>query len=85
MTKTAFITKLAAHLGSTTQTADNTWSAVKNAIESSLREDLALKLTGFGVFKVKDRPARTARNPKTGETVQVAPSRRVSFRYTGSL
>lgn len=41
--------------------------------------DRKLNLSGFGVFKVVDRPARQARNPRTGETVQVKASKKVRF------
>ena len=38
-----------------------------------------VKLVGFGTFKTTDRAARTARNPATGEAVEVPAQRRVSF------
>ena len=41
--------------------------------------DRKLNLSGFGVFKVVDRPARMARNPRTGEQVQVKASKKVRF------
>ena len=42
-------------------------------------QDRKLNLSGFGVFKVVDRPARMARNPRTGEMVQVKASKKVRF------
>lgn len=36
-------------------------------------------LSGFGRFKVSDRPARQGRNPATGETIQIAASRKLTF------
>ena len=39
----------------------------------------------MGVFSVKDRPARDARNPRTGETVRVAPSKAPKFRAAKAL
>ncbi len=41
--------------------------------------DKKLNLSGFGVFKVVDRPARMARNPRTGEQVQVKASKKAKF------
>jgi DNA-binding protein HU-beta len=38
-----------------------------------------VSLTGFGKFKVKDSPAREGRNPGTGETIQIAASRKLTF------
>ena len=41
-----------------------------------------VELRGFGAFSIKDRPARTGRNPRTGAPVQVA-AKRVPFFKTG--
>ena len=41
-------------------------------ISSALAEGSRVELRGFGAFSVKSREARTGRNPRTGETVQVA-------------
>jgi DNA-binding protein HU-beta len=38
-----------------------------------------VSLPGFGKFRVVDRPARKVRHPRTGETLIIAPTRRVSF------
>ncbi|MCX7881906.1 MAG: integration host factor subunit beta [Brevinematales bacterium] len=50
---------------------------LRESIES-LGEDGRIELRGFGTFGVKKRKARVARNPKTGEEVQV-PSRKTPF------
>jgi DNA-binding protein HU-beta len=52
--------------------------------------DAALKgeevsLPGFGKFKVQDKPARTARNPRTGESIAVAATRKLSFQPAKAL
>ncbi|MGW8180168.1 MAG: integration host factor subunit alpha [bacterium] len=39
-----------------------------------------VKLTGFGTFNVIHREGRRGRNPQTGERMQLAPSRYVTFR-----
>lgn len=41
--------------------------------------DRKLNLSGFGIFKVADRPARTGRNPRTGETIQIKASKKAKF------
>jgi len=43
-------------------------------------QDQALYFTGFGVFEKSERPARTARNPATGATIQVPSSSVPKFR-----
>jgi nucleoid DNA-binding protein len=40
-------------------------------IKSGLLEDKVIELRGFGTFEIKLRKGRKARNPKTGDTVQV--------------
>ena len=41
------------------------------AISTSLEEKKNIEIRGFGRFKVKERKARLARNPRTGDTIQV--------------
>jgi DNA-binding protein HU-beta len=38
-----------------------------------------VSLSGFGKFKVKDSPARQGRNPSTGESMQIAASKKLTF------
>lgn len=38
-----------------------------------------VSLAGFGKFKVKDSPAREGRNPSTGETIQIAAAKKLTF------
>lgn len=42
-----------------------------NAIKNALAEQQNIEIRGFGTFKVRKRKARMARNPRTGEAVQV--------------
>ena len=46
-------------------------STVFNEIGDALARGDRVELRGFGAFSVKTRPARTGRNPRTGEPVQV--------------
>lgn len=50
-----------------------------------LREDGSVTIAGFGTFEVKERKARTGRNPHTGEPIQIAAGRRVGFRMGKAL
>lgn len=47
-----------------------------NAIKQALANERRIELRGFGTFEVRHRKARTARNPRTGESVEV-PARAV--------
>ena len=44
-----------------------------------LRKGSKVNLSGFGIFKVADRKAREGRNPRTGETIQIAASKKLRF------
>jgi DNA-binding protein HU-beta len=44
-----------------------------------------VRMSGLGIIEVKDRPARTGRNPATGATVQIAASKKVAFRVAKEL
>ena len=46
----------------------------------ALSSGQTLELRNFGVFKVKERKARTGRNPRTGEIVPVPPKKVVTFK-----
>lgn len=49
-------------------------------VVEALEEGEVVKLSGFGVFQVRDKRARMGRNPKTGEPAAIAPRRVISFR-----
>ena len=44
---------------------------VLSTITSTLKKQEAVTLIGFGTFKVDDRKARTGRNPRTGEPIEI--------------
>ena len=46
--------------------------AVLGAVSSALGQGDSVSLVGFGTFSVKHRAARQGRNPRTGETIQIA-------------
>ena len=50
---------------------ENIVNAILNEITDALATGNRVELRGFGAFSVKNRPARTARNPKTGDQVSV--------------
>ena len=63
--------------------------ALVEAVFAAVR-DAALKgeevsVPGFGKFKVQNKPARTGRNPRTGETVQIAATRKLAFQPAKAL
>lgn len=50
---------------------ENIVNAVLDEISKALAEGSRVELRGFGAFSVKHRPARSGRNPRTGESVSV--------------
>ena len=65
--------------------ADHALSAVLDGITESLTKGDSVSFVGFGTFTVKDRAARTGRNPKTGESIQIAASRAPGFKAGKAL
>ncbi len=50
---------------------ENIVNAILDEITEALANGNRVELRGFGAFSVKNRPARTGRNPRTGEKVEV--------------
>ena len=76
MTKADIVVGIAQSIGMTkTDTAD-VLDTLLEAISSALERGEKIEMRGFGVFKVEQRKARVARNPKTGQEVRI-PSRAV--------
>jgi DNA-binding protein HU-beta len=55
-------------------------NAVLDTIQTTVAKGDKVAITGFGVFEKQNRPARTARNPATGEPIKVAKSSVPKFR-----
>jgi DNA-binding protein HU-beta len=53
-------------------------SVLKNIVNAAA-SGAEVSLPGFGKFKVKDSPAREGRNPASGEKIQIAASRKLTF------
>ncbi|WP_428699286.1 integration host factor subunit beta [Stappia sp.] len=50
---------------------ENIVNAILDEVTDALRSGNRVELRGFGAFSVKNRPARTGRNPRTGQKVDV--------------
>ena len=60
--------------------ADAIIDQLRDAVESMAAGDGdEVSFTGFGKFKVADRPARHGRNPAIGETIEIAASKKLTF------
>ncbi|KKI92799.1 DNA-binding protein [Bacillus sp. SA1-12] len=49
-------------------------------ISNTLAKEEKIQLIGFGTFEVRERTARTGRNPQTGEEIQIAASKVPAFK-----
>jgi DNA-binding protein HU-beta len=75
MTKSEFIDRVASQSGLSKKDAGTAVDAVINSIEDALSGGEEVSFTGFGKFHVAERGAREGRNPRTGETMQIAASK----------
>jgi DNA-binding protein HU-beta len=70
---------IAADAGLTKADARQVVDRMLTAIVDAASKGEEISLSGFGKFKVKDSPAREGRNPSTGEAMQIAASRKLTF------
>jgi DNA-binding protein HU-beta len=79
MNKRDLIDAISGRLGDR-KSATEAVNAVLETIQSAVAAGDKVAITGFGVFEKSERPARTARNPATGATIQVPKSSVPRFR-----
>ena len=79
LTKSDLAQKLAKKANMPITRANEFVGVVLDTITDSLSQGEEVRLTGFGTFRVTQRAARIARNPRTGEPIKVPASRRPAF------
>ena len=79
MNKQQLIKAIAQDAGLTQTAARAAFQSFERHVTEALADGETVKLVGFGTFKTTERDAHTARNPATGETVEVPAHTRVSF------
>ena len=65
--------------------AEAAFVAFVDTIKESLKKGEKVQLIGFGTFESKKRPARVARNPRTGEEIKVKASKAPVFKASKAL
>ena len=85
MTKSEMLATLAEGTGFKKKEIENLMQALQSLIYKTLKTEHKIKLDGLGVFQLKDRKARIARNPRTGEQVNVPAKKVVKFRVVKDL
>lgn len=84
-TKKDLIAAIAKRTGEKKATVEHVFNAALTEIENALLIGDAVAINGFGTFETKRRDARTGRNPRTGEPVEIAASTSVAFKPTKAL
>ena len=72
MNKKDLVQKIAETNELTKQQAADVLDTVLDSIADAIAAGDKVQLLGFGTFEKRERPARTARNPRTGETIEIA-------------
>ena len=85
MKKVELVEAVADRAGLTKADATRALDATLEAITEALVKGDKVPLVGFGTFSVSRRAAREGRNPRTGETVQIAARNAVSFKAGSAL
>ena len=85
MNKQAIVEAVQAELEGTKVQAEKAVDTVFAAITGTLVKGEDVSVAGFGIFSAKMRAARTARNPRTGEAIQVKAMRVPKFRASKTL
>ena len=80
MNKTTLVAYIADKVGTTKADAERMLDAFMSAVTETLQKGDSVSLTGFGAFSISHRKARTARNPRTGQVVQVAAKNAPKFK-----
>jgi len=85
MNKAQLVEEVANQTGLTRKTSREAVDAVISAITDSLSREERVTLVGFGTFGVRQRKARTGRNPQTGATIQIPAKKVPKFKAGKSL
>ena len=74
MNKAELVSAMAEASGLAKKDCDTALSAFIGVVETALKSGNKVQLVGFGTFEVKERTARTGKNPATGEAIEIAAS-----------
>ncbi len=85
MNKSELIAALSEKTEFSKKDAEKALNAFVEVISGSLTKGEKVQLIGFGTFDVKKRPARVARNPRTGAEIKIAASKAPAFKAGKAL
>ncbi len=85
MNKADLSDKVHGVLGGTKTQAEKVVETIIDTVVQTLKKGDEVSIAGLGIFSTKMRPARTGRNPRTGETIKVPSMRVPKFRAAKAL
>ena len=85
MNKSELIEKMADAADISKAAATRALDAMTDEIAIALKDGGTVSLIGFGTFSIKERAARTGRNPQTGATIEIAASKTPGFKAGKAL
>ena len=85
MNKADLVNHVAASADLSKSAAGAAVEAVLGGVSGALAGGDSVSIVGFGTFSVAERAARTARNPRTGEAIEVGPSKAPKFKAGKAL
>lgn len=80
MNKQELVASVAEKTGLTKKDAEKAINAVVDSIKEALNQGDKVSLVGFGTFEVRDRAARSGRNPQTGDPIRIPAGKVPAFR-----
>ena len=80
LNKTELIQSIADSTGESRKSVDNVVNGFIDEIQKQVKKGERVSLPGFGTFERRNRSARTARNPRTGEEIQVKAAKVPAFK-----
>ena len=80
MTKADIAERIAESINTTKKDGQDIAELVFELMKRTLVQESKLKISGFGVFEVKEKHARRGRNPQTGEEMTITPRRILTFK-----
>ena len=85
MNKTELISTVAEAAGMSKKDTEQVLNTFFDTVQNTLKQKDKVQIPGFGTFEVRERAARTGRNPHTGETIEIAAAKVPAFKPGKSL
>ncbi|MBQ4832249.1 HU family DNA-binding protein [Pseudoalteromonas sp. MMG010] len=85
MNKAQLVTQMASHSHSTKKEMQQALTSIQKVITISLSQGDQVQIAGFGTFALSYYPARSGRNPQTGEIIEIEGANKAVFKSAKAL